>query len=122
MHKTPDVPGTSPVTDNPNPDGTQGIDTQGPGTGAEGWGPGQGSTMAGSNPTSSRPGPEGGGNVRTFRCADVGNADCRWEATGRTEDELQPQIEKHGREAHGIKEFTREQWTRIKDAIRTRAA
>lgn len=32
MHTTPDVPGTSPVTDNPNPGGTQGSDPLGPGT------------------------------------------------------------------------------------------
>ena len=32
MHSTPDVPGTSPVTDDPNPGGTQGIDPSGPGT------------------------------------------------------------------------------------------
>src|SRR5579863_2411991 len=29
-----------------------------------------------------------GGTDRTFRCADVGNADCRWETSGRTDDEI----------------------------------
>ena len=33
MHQTPDVPGTSPVTDNPNPGGSQGMDPGGPSTG-----------------------------------------------------------------------------------------
>jgi predicted small metal-binding protein len=33
--------------------------------------------------------------------------ECRWTAKG-TEDELVPQIQKHGREVHGI-EVTREQ-------------
>ncbi|HWR15584.1 MAG TPA: hypothetical protein VN577_12200 [Terriglobales bacterium] len=32
MHSTPDIPGTSPVTDNPNPGGDQGMDPYGPGT------------------------------------------------------------------------------------------
>ncbi len=32
MHSTPDLPGVSPVTDNPNPGGTQGSDPLGPGT------------------------------------------------------------------------------------------
>jgi hypothetical protein len=32
MHSTPDVPGVSPVTDKPNPGGTQGSDPLGPGT------------------------------------------------------------------------------------------
>ncbi len=100
MHQTPGVPGTEPVTDNPNPGGTQGINPQGQTTGTE----------------------QSGGNVKTFRCADVGNADCRWEAVGRTEDELRPQIERHGREAHGIREISQDMWSRIKDAVRERAA
>ncbi len=101
MHQTPNIPGTEPVTDNPNPGGTQGMDPQGPG-----W----------------KPKPGEGMNVKTFRCADVGNADCRWEAVGRTEDELRPQIERHGREIHGMKEMGKDMWSRIKDAIRERAA
>jgi hypothetical protein len=32
MHSTPDLPGTSPVTDDPNPGGTEGSDPLGPGT------------------------------------------------------------------------------------------
>ncbi len=32
MHSTPDIPGTSPVIDNPNPGGDQGMDPYGPGT------------------------------------------------------------------------------------------
>ncbi len=123
MHQTPDVPGTSPVTDNPNPQNTQGADTTGPGTDTgSGRLTSQARQTGGDNPTPTRPGPEGGGDVRSFRCADVGNADCRWEVSGRTEEELRPQIERHGREVHGIKEFGAGMWTRIKDAIRTRAA
>ncbi len=32
MHSTPDIPGTSPVIDNPNPGGDQGMDPYGPST------------------------------------------------------------------------------------------
>ena len=32
MSTTPNLPGTSPVTDNPNPGGSQGSDPYGPGT------------------------------------------------------------------------------------------
>lgn len=115
MHQTPNVPGTSPVTDNPNPNNSQGIDTTGPGTDAAGGRTGQ-------NPNASSPGREGAGVERTFRCADVGNADCRWEAKGRTEDELMPQISQHAREAHGMTSIDDRMRTKIKDAIRDRAA
>ncbi len=98
MHQTPNVPGTEPVTDNPNPSGTQGMDPQGPSTGT------------------------GSGNVKTFRCADVGNAGCRWEAAGRTEQDLRQQIERHGREAHGLKEIGENMWQRIRQKIREKAA
>ena len=60
--------------------------------------------MESTNPSNISPGA-GGDNVKSFRCADVGNPDCRWKAVGRTEDELRPQIERHGREEHGIKEL-----------------
>ena len=126
MHQTPNVPGTEPVTDNPNPGGTQGINPQGPTTGTEGYVLGAGEHKAVSravestNPSNISPGA-GGDNVKSFRCADVGNADCRWEAVGRTEDEVRPQIERHGREEHGIKDIG-SMWSRIKDAIRERAA
>ena len=63
-----------------------------------------------------------GGGGRTFRCADVGNADCRWEAKGRTEDELMPQISDHARQAHGISKIDDQMRSKIKDAIHTRAA
>lgn len=115
MHQTPNVPGTSPVTDNPNPDNSQGMDPTGPGTDTA-------SGRTGSNSTSSTPGREGAGAERTFRCADVGNADCRWEAKGRTEDELMPQISQHAREAHGMTSIDDRMRSKIKDAIRDRAA
>jgi predicted small metal-binding protein len=98
MHQTPNVPGTEPVTDNPNPGGTQGINPQGPTTGTE------------------------SSNVKTFRCSDVGMEGCRWEAAGRSEQDLRQQIERHGREAHGLKEIGKDMWDRIREKIRDKAA
>lgn len=59
---------------------------------------------------------------RTFRCADAGNADCRWETSARTEDELMDNIERHGREAHGITNFDSSTRRKFQDAIRERRA
>ncbi len=38
-----------------------------------------------------------------FRCADVGDKNCKWEARGRSEDEILRQAEEHGRSAHNLK-------------------
>lgn len=57
---------------------------------------------------------------RTFRCADAGNADCRWETSARTEEELMDSIERHGREAHGITNFDESARRKVIDAIRER--
>jgi len=77
---------------------------------------------SGTNQTGSRPSGEGGGKVMTSRCADVGIAGCRWEAAGRTEEELRSQIEQHGREAHGLREIGENMWQRMREKIRGRAA
>ena len=118
MHRTPNVPGTGPVTDNPNPNNSQGMIP----TSGESEMQRSEASVSGSNPTASSPGREGAGAERTFRCADVGNADCRWEAKGRTEDELIPQINQHAREAHGMTSIDDRMRSKIKDAIRDRAA
>jgi predicted small metal-binding protein len=78
--------------------------------------------ISGNNPTANRPGSEGGGNLVTFRCADVADANCRWEVTGRDENELMPQIERHGREKHNITNFDEGTRRRVREAIRTRSA
>ena len=114
-----------------NPAGN--INPSGPTTGTEGWGNGRDEQMVGSNnPSSTVPGKEGGGNLRaagtrnqgrrTFRCADVGNSDCRFEVSGQSEDELMPQIERHGREAHGWKDFDAETKNKMRNAMRERKA
>ena len=60
------------------------------------------------------------GNVK-FRCKDVGFANCPFEATGRNEQELMPQIERHGKEAHGIDQIDQQTRNKVKDAIRPAA-
>jgi len=54
----------------------------------------------------------------TFRCADVGNADCTWETDIRDEGDLWPEIDRHATEAHGGP-FDR---NKVLDAIRRRRA
>jgi predicted small metal-binding protein len=76
--------------------------------------------IKGPNPTSTRPGTEGGGNLH-FRCADVYSG-CAWETSGRTEDEMRPNIEQHGREHHGMKDLGEDVWNRVRGLIRRRAA
>jgi predicted small metal-binding protein len=78
--------------------------------------------ISGNNPTQNRPGSEGGGNLKSFRCADVADANCRWEVSGRDENELMPQIERHGREKHNITNFDEGTRQRVRAAIRTRSA
>ncbi len=60
------------------------------------------------------------GNMK-FRCKDVGFDTCPWEATGRNEQELMPQIERHGREAHGIQQIDKQTRDKVKNAIRPAA-
>ncbi len=60
------------------------------------------------------------GNVR-FRCKDVGFANCPWETRGRNEQELMPEIERHGREAHGINQIDQQTRDKVKNAIRPAA-
>lgn len=60
------------------------------------------------------------GNVR-FRCKDVGFANCPWEATGRNEQELMPQIERHGREQHGINNIDQATRDKVHGAIQRAA-
>jgi predicted small metal-binding protein len=56
-----------------------------------------------------------------FRCADVVQG-CSWETTGKSEEELMPKIEQHGRERHnmqGLDGTTRE---KVRQSIRREAA
>jgi predicted small metal-binding protein len=66
------------------------------------------------------PNPGNQNEVR-FRCKDVGFDTCSWEATGRNEQDLMPQIERHGREAHGIQQIDQPTRDKVKNAIRRAA-
>ena len=58
----------------------------------------------------------------TFRCADAGNADCRWETSGSTENEVMQSIVEHNRDAHGTTEWTEAMHDRVRNAIHRREA
>lgn len=91
------------------------------------------------NPTSTRPGGEGVADANTnnptsasgvkggyagdysFRCGDVMSG-CDWQTHGRDESELRRNIEEHGREHHGIKDFGEDTWNKVKGFIRRKAA
>ena len=120
MHQTPDVPGTSPVTDNPNPADSQGMDPAGPSTDTPRSAVRR--DVSANNPVKRTPDAGGDGGERRFRCSDAGNTDCRWEIKGRTEEELMPAIEKHARTAHGADPFDERMRNRVRDTIRGRAA
>ena len=65
--------------------------------------------------------PNPGNQGMKFRCKDVGFANCPWEATGRNEQELMPQIERHGRDAHGLQQIDQQTRDKVKHAIRPAA-
>jgi len=56
-----------------------------------------------------------------FRCKDVGYDNCPWEARGHDEKDLMPQIEKHGREAHGMQKLDPQTRDKVRHAIRPAA-
>ena len=108
-------------TNSPEQQG-QGVNPSGTTQGTEGA-----HNVGGNDRTSFSPGREGGGNVRegqkSFRCADLGFADCRWETSGRTADEMMNNIERHGREQHNLSEADIERSRgKIRNAIKDRAA
>ncbi|MGH9540466.1 MAG: DUF1059 domain-containing protein [Terriglobales bacterium] len=39
---------------------------------------------------------------REFRCAEAGHPECDWRARGKNDEEVMRQVERHGREAHGL--------------------
>jgi predicted small metal-binding protein len=61
-------------------------------------------------------------NQKQFRCADLGHKECNWEVSGKSEHEILPQIERHGREHHNISNFDNDARSRVRQAIRERAA
>jgi predicted small metal-binding protein len=64
----------------------------------------------------------GNNQQKTFRCADLGHKECNWQVSGQSEEELMPQIEQHGRQAHNIQKLDNKARNRVRGAIRERAA
>ena len=58
---------------------------------------------------------------KSFRCSDLGHK-CNWEVSGQSEEELMPQIEQHGRQAHDIQNLDSDSRKRVLSVIRDRAA
>src|SRR5262249_17440176 len=63
-----------------------------------------------------------GGADRIFRCADAGNADCRWQTTARTDDEILRRAEEHGRRDDGMADWTEAMNNKVRNAIHRREA
>ena len=63
-----------------------------------------------------------GGTRHTFRCADAGNTGCRWETSGRTEEEVMQKVVEHACNDHGMTDWTDALHNRVRGAIRRRQA
>lgn len=78
-----------------------------------------GETRKRSKQLSDNPDARGG---KVFHCAEVGNENCAWNVIGDSADDMMPDIERHGREAHGITSFDESARRKIRDAVRERRA
>lgn len=107
MTNDPNRKGSEPITPSQS---SGGINPSSPTAGTE----------ADSNPASFRPGAEGVGDLR-FRCADVADPNCKWEARGRSEEELMPKIEEHGRQQHKMTKIDEQTRSKVRGAIRKAA-
>jgi predicted small metal-binding protein len=63
-----------------------------------------------------------GNHQRTFRCADAGFKECKWEVTARDDNEVMERVREHGREAHGITAIDDNMKRKIQDNIHDRKA
>ncbi len=64
----------------------------------------------------------GSGGEKTFRCADAGHTDCRWETSGRTDSEIMDKVREHAGEKHGIRDWTDDLKNKVQSAIHERRA
>jgi predicted small metal-binding protein len=62
------------------------------------------------------------GHDRTFRCADFGNPDCRWETSGASDEDILGEVHRHGQTEHGWEDWTDALRSRVSNAIRERRA
>jgi len=77
------------------------------------------------NPGASATAGSGVGDTRgqhSFRCADAGFSDCRWEVSMSSSDQLWNEINRHAGNAHGIQSLDEKTKGKIQDAIRVRRA
>ena|SRR5579884_860653 len=58
----------------------------------------------------------------SFRCADAGFSDCRWETSMASSDQLWDEIHRHAGSAHGMNSLDEKTKGKIQDAIRVRRA
>ncbi len=54
--------------------------------------------------------------LKEFRCQDIGQK-CSWKYIAQTEELIADGVAVHAREAHGIKEFSPEMMTRVKNSV-----
>jgi predicted small metal-binding protein len=77
------------------------------------------------NPGASATPGAGVGNTQgqhSFRCADAGFADCRWEVSMASSDQLWNEIQRHATDEHGMKSLDERTRGKIQDAIHVRRA
>ena len=60
----------------------------------------------------------GGQGNYSFRCADMGNTSCAWEARGSSQDEVLGKAEQHGREKHNITNMDEATRNKVRSHIR----
>ncbi len=72
----------------------------------------------GRNPTSRTPGSEGAGPYN-FRCSEI-HSSCNWQTSGSSEDEVMHNVERHGREAHGLSNWDENTRNRVRSSIKQR--
>ena len=123
------------------------VNPSAPTTGTEGWGntSDERRALSGTEPEATRPGQikrdpgthraeltrradatatstdaTSAGQDRTFRCADVGNADCHWETSGASDEEIIEQAREHAQTVHGWNDWTEALHNRVRDAIHDR--
>ncbi len=63
-----------------------------------------------------------GGSDHTLRCADLGNSDCQWETSGRSEDEVMRNVVEHARTDHGMTDWSDALRNKVRDNIHRRQA
>lgn len=77
------------------------------------------------NPGASATPGAGVGDTRgqhSFRCSDAGFADCRWEVSMASSDQLWNEIQRHAGTVHGMKSLDEQTRGKIQDVIRVRRA